>query len=129
MFVVPLELVKQIHVGLAGLTILSFTGRGVLMLRGSGLLRAKWLRITPHVIDTLLLFSGLALALSLFGTGFYRQPWLAAKLLAVVAYIFLGRLALKTGRSRTRRGLACAGSLLLLAYIVAVAVSKSPLPL
>jgi len=125
---VPFYLVKHIHIGLAGLTILSFTARGVLMLRGSGLLRAKWLRIAPHVLDTLLLLSGLILALYLFGAGFYRQSWLAAKLLAVVAYIFLGRLALKTGRTRFHRRLAFAGSLLLLAYIVAVAVSKSPLP-
>lgn len=125
----PLYLVKQIHVGLAGLTILSFTGRGVLMLRGSGLLQAKWLRIAPHVIDTLLLLTGLVLALSLFGAGLYQQPWLVAKLLAVVAYIVLGRVALKTGRTRARRGAAFAGSLLLLGYIVAAAVSRSPLPL
>lgn len=123
-----LVLVKQAHVTFAVLTVLSFSGRGALMLYASRLPGNKWIRVAPHVIDTLLLLSGLILAVALFGAGFYRQPWLAAKLLAVVVYILLGRVALKTGRSRARRALAFAGSLALLGYILAVAVSKTPLP-
>ena len=122
-----LLLIRKAHVACAALTVLSFTSRGVLMLTGSAWLGRKWLRILPHVIDTFLFVTGLTLAIALYG-AFYRQPWLLAKLLAVIIYILLGRVALKTGSTRTLRALAFSGSLLILAYIIAVAVLKTALP-
>ena len=124
----PVVLIKQAHVTCAVLTILSFSSRGLLRLRDSAWPDRKWLRIAPHVVDTLLLLTGLILALSLY-QAFYRQPWLLAKLSAVIAYIVLGRVAIRAGGRRTTRSMAFTGCLLLLAYIVAVAVSKQPLPL
>jgi uncharacterized membrane protein SirB2 len=55
------------------------------------------------------------------------MPWLTAKVVALVAYIVLGAVALKYGRTRGIRTAALAGALATFGYIVAVAVTKNPL--
>ena len=57
------------------------------------------------------------------------QPWLAAKLCALVAYIVLGTIALKRGKTPAVRGAAFALAVLVFGYIVAVAVTKQAWPL
>ncbi len=118
---------KHFHMGCAALSGSLFVLRGTWMLRASPLLQARWVRIAPHVVDTALLASAIALAVW-SGQYPFAQPWLTAKLLALVGYIGLGTIALKRGRTLPIRGAAFAGALLLFLYIVAVAVSKHPLP-
>ena len=115
------------HVATVAVTIALFALRGVWMLRASPLLGRRWVRVVPHVNDTLLLASGIALAV-LTGRTPWAQPWLAAKLVGLVVYIALGTLALKRGRSRAGRAAAFAAALLAVAYIVAVAVTRQVLP-
>ncbi|MEX2524176.1 MAG: SirB2 family protein [Gammaproteobacteria bacterium] len=122
-----LSFIKELHVTLAVLTAVLFIYRGVLMLAGSGRLHRKWLRITPHIVDTFLLASGLWMAIRYY-SAFYYQPWLLVKLAAIVAYIVLGAIAIKRGRTKMIRILAFLGSLLILAYIFSVAVNKTPVP-
>ena len=55
------ETVKLIHISTVVLTILGFMLRGYWMLTGSPNLRLRVTRIAPHVIDTVLLASGIAL--------------------------------------------------------------------
>ena len=55
--------------------------------------------------------------------------WLTAKVFGLIAYIVLGTIALKRGRTPGIRTAAFCGALLVFAYIVAVAMSKSPVPL
>jgi len=118
---------KHFHMTCAGLSGALFLLRGAWMLRASAMLRQTWVRIVPHVVDTLLLASAVLLAVwSHQYPG--QQPWLTAKLVALVAYIVLGVVALKRGRTRAVRVAAFAGALLVFAYIVAVAVTKTPLP-
>jgi uncharacterized membrane protein SirB2 len=118
---------KHFHMGCAGLSGALFLLRGIWMLRASPLLQARWVRIAPHVIDTLLLASAIGLAVwSRQYPG--RQPWLSAKLLALLGYIVLGSLALKRGRTKEQRQAAFAAALALFAYIVMVAVTKRPFP-
>lgn len=107
------------------LTALSFCLRGYWMLVGSPRLGAVLTRRLPHVVDALLLLTGLAMAFGLRISPM-DHPWLAAKLTAIVAYVVLGSVALKRGRSHARRGAALALSLLVLAYIFAVALSHDP---
>ena len=118
-------LLKQLHVALALLTALSFCVRAGWMLSGSSLLHARWTRRLPHVVDTLLLATGIALAIEL-SISPLAHPWLAAKLLAVGAYVLLGSVALKRGRSYHARVTALLLSLLLLAYIFSVALHHDP---
>lgn len=122
-----LPFIKNFHVTFAYLTAAFFIVRGLLMLVDSPSRHRKWMRIAPHVIDTLLLASGLWLAVNMYSV-FYHQPWLLAKLAGIVAYIILGTIALKRGRTKGIRFLALLGALAVLAYIFAVALHKSPVP-
>jgi uncharacterized membrane protein SirB2 len=85
-------------------------------------------RIAPHLVDTLLLASAVTLAVW-SGQYPFAQNWLSAKLIALVGYIVLGAIALKRGRTRTVRTCAFIGALALFGYIVAVAVTKQPMPM
>ena len=119
--------IKLVHVGAAALSIAGFALRGAWMLRSPQRLRQRWVRIVPHVIDTVLLASALWLAWQLGAEG--TRGWLWAKLIALLVYIGLGTIALKRGRTRGVRVAAFAGALATFAYIVTVAITKSPLGL
>ncbi|MFP5393767.1 MAG: SirB2 family protein [Gammaproteobacteria bacterium] len=118
---------KHMHMGFAGLSGLLFLVRGVWMLRASPMLQQRWVRIAPHIIDTLLLTT--AIVLAVWSSQYpFVQAWLTAKVVALVIYIGLGTVALKRGRSPGVRAAAFAGALLTFLYIVSVAVSKQPVP-
>ena len=119
---------KSVHVAAVALTLLSFLVRGAWMLQGSAWLQVRWVRIFPHLVDTVLLVSALYLALGVHGYPAPGQGWITAKLLALLLYIALGTLALKRGRTRRVRAAAFAGALGVFGYIVAVAVTKSVVP-
>jgi uncharacterized membrane protein SirB2 len=116
---------RVIHVGSAILSIAGFATRGVLMLRQSPLLTSRFARFAPHIVDTVLLASALWLA---WLTRQYpvAQPWLTAKLVALVAYIVLGTIALKRGPTLRARAVAFALALATALYIVAVALTRQP---
>jgi uncharacterized membrane protein SirB2 len=114
---------KHFHMGCAALSGSLFLLRGAWMLRASAMLQQRWVRIAPHVVDTLLLASAIGLAVwSHQYPG--RQPWLTAKIAALLGYIVLGTIALKRGRTGGQRLAAFAGALALFAYIVTVAITK-----
>lgn len=118
---------KHFHMTCALLSGLFFLVRGCWMMAGSALLQRRWVKIAPHVIDTLLLAS--ALALTLWSSQYpFVQSWLSAKLLALLLYIALGTVALKRGKTKGMRIAAFIGALAAFGYIVAVALSKQPWP-
>ena len=117
--------IKAIHVACAILSAAGFAARGVLMLRDSALLASRFVRIAPHIIDTLLLASAVALAWMSAQYPF-AQAWLTAKVVALVAYILLGTIALKRGRSKPVRAAAFALALATVLYILAVAYTRNP---
>ncbi len=119
-------LVKSIHVGTAAITLALFLLRGAWMWQGSLGRRGRWVRVLPHLNDATLLGSALILVV-LGGHWPWQQPWLAAKLVALLAYIGLGMLALRPGRPARTRRLAFLSALAVFAYIVGVAVRRSPL--
>ena len=59
----------------------------------------KFIKIAPHVIDTFLLLSGLTLCFMIKQYPFV-DAWMTEKLLAVLAYIGLGVMALKGNRNK-----------------------------
>ena len=119
--------VKHLHMSCAALSGALFALRGAWMLQGSSLLQRRWVKIAPHLIDTLLLVSALVLV---FWSGQYpfAQPWLGAKVVALVLYIVLGAVALKRGRTERIRAGAFAAALAVFAYIVAVAITRQVVP-
>ncbi|MGI4844242.1 MAG: SirB2 family protein [Janthinobacterium lividum] len=124
----PYIALKHLHVTFVALSGLLFLVRGIWMLRASPRLQQRWARIVPHIVDTLLLASAIGLAVvSHQYPG--QMPWLTAKVVGLVAYIVLGTIALKRGRTQGVRTAAFVGALACFAYIVAVAVTKNPLVL
>ena len=95
------------------------------MLAGSPLLQARFVRIAPHVVDTALLGSAVWLALFLHQYPFV-DGWLTAKLAALIAYIALGSVALRRGRTGAVRAWAFAAALVAAGYIVSVALTRDP---
>ena len=120
-------LVEAVHVTCVGATFALFFGRGVLMLADSPLLGTRLLRIAPHVIDTLLLTSAIWMAAASRQYPFV-EGWLTAKVIALLAYIGLGTVALSRGRTRRARAIAWLLALAVFGYIVSVALARSPLP-
>jgi uncharacterized membrane protein SirB2 len=118
---------KALHVGCVITSYSLFLLRGVWMLRGSALLQRRWVKIVPHVVDTLLLTSAILLALTIRQYPFVSS-WLTAKVIGLVIYIALGTIALKRGRTLTIRVWAWIAAQLVFFYIVAVAVTHTPAP-
>lgn len=119
-------LLKHFHMTCAALSGSFFLVRGTWMLAESPLLQRRWVKTMPHLVDSLLLASAVWLAVwSHQYPG--PQPWLTAKLVALIAYILLGSVALKYGRTKAVRALAYVAALATFGYIVTVAVTKNAL--
>ena len=119
------SLLKQLHLSTIALTLALFVLRGIWMMRESPQLQARWVRIVPHLNDSLLLASGISLAVL---TRQYPlvNGWLSAKLFALILYIVLGTIALKRGRTRGQRIAAWMAALVVFGYMVAVAITRDP---
>lgn len=120
-------ILKNLHLTTIAVTLTLFLVRGVWMMTDSPRLQARWVRIVPHANDTLLLASGIALAV-LIQQYPLVHGWLTAKLLALIAYIVLGTIALKRGKTKSRRIAAWVAALLVFGYMLAVARAHDPFP-
>ena len=118
--------VKTIHQTAVALSFAGFFARGCGALAQAPWVRSRVAKTVPHVVDTLLLGSALTLAWML-RLNPANTPWLLAKIVALLAYIVLGAVALRPGRSLRVRGMAWGAALLSFGYIVSVALTKSPL--
>jgi uncharacterized membrane protein SirB2 len=116
---------KAIHQSAVAISLAGFFARGLGMLADAGWLRHRVTKTLPHVVDTVLIVSaiGLAWMLRLSPTS---TPWLAAKIVGLLAYIGLGMVALRFGRTRTVRASAWIAALVTFGYIVSVALTKDP---
>ena len=116
--------VRAIHMACAGISVTLFFARGSMQLAGVDWRRWRWLRLAPHLNDTLLLGAAVTLALASHQYP-VAQPWLTAKVVALLVYIALGSVALRAGTTAVPRLLAFCLALATAAYIVAVAITRS----
>ena len=119
-------MIKILHETTALISLSLFVVRGLGHFRQAAFMRRRWVRIVPHVNDSLLLLSAILLTVQI-GQYPFTDGWLTAKLLALVVYILLGMVALKWARSQSLQVAAWLVALLVFGYIVSVAVSKQPL--
>jgi len=119
------SLIKMIHVGSVITSFLFFFTRGVWLIRESSNLQQRWVKILPHVVDTILLTSAIALAIQIKQSP-VSDPWLAAKVTGLLIYISLGMVAMRFGKTRQTRINAWIAAQCVFTYIVAVALTKSP---
>lgn len=117
---------KHLHVTCVILSVTGFLLRGLLMLRESPLLGRRWVRTVPHLNDILLLAA--AIGLSVITAQYpFVHGWVTAKIFGLIAYIILGSVALKAGRTKDVRVTAWLVALGCFGYIVSVALTKNPL--
>ena len=117
--------IKMIHVSAVTLSLAGFFARGVGMLAGATWVKSRVAKTLPHVVDTVLIVSAIALAWML-RLGPTNAPWIAAKIVGLLAYIALGMVALRFGRTKPVRGGAWVAALATFGYIVSVAITKDP---
>jgi uncharacterized membrane protein SirB2 len=115
---------KTLHMASVTASLALFVLRGAWLWRSPARLRLRWVRIVPHVVDTILLATGITLAALLGASG--PHAWLGAKIAGLVVYIVLGSIALKYGRTSGVRLAAFIAALATFAWIVSVAITKSP---
>ncbi len=118
---------KNLHITLAVLSLCFFLIRAIYPVRDSPLLERRWIKVLPHVVDTLLLICGLTL-MTLLKAWPHQTPWLTAKLIALLLYIGAGTIALKRDRPPCVRILFTLLALLIFGYMVAVATTKTAVP-
>lgn len=119
--------IKIIHVGSVIVSYLLFSLRSMWMLQGSAAMQRRWVKVMPHVVDTVLLISAITLAIRINQDPIH-DSWLSAKVGGLVLYIVLGMTALKYGKTRKMRILALIAAQIVFLYIVLVALTKSPMP-
>jgi uncharacterized membrane protein SirB2 len=120
-------LLKTVHISCAASSYILFFLRGIWSLNGSTIMSQRWIKIVPHVVDTLLIVSAITLAFSIHQYPFV-DAWLTAKVIALLLYIGVGLIALRYGRSKTVRLSAWIMAQLVFTYIVLVAISHNPWP-
>lgn len=120
-------LLKLVHVGTIYITFGLFLARGLWMLLDSPRLQERWVKVLPHLNDTLLLTAAIAMVV-VGDLGLLDNPWLIAKIVGLLLYIGLGTMALKRGKTKAQRTGYFVTALAVFGYILAVAVTKQVLP-
>ncbi len=117
-------IVKHVHVVLVIVSITMFQFR-YWRQRYFNLPPNRLIKVLPHVIDTLLLTSGIGLA---WVAGFSpsNSDWLLIKLLALLFYIVMGSLAMK--KTGTLQWTAYLLATVAVLYMLLVATSKQSWP-
>ncbi|MCF6322754.1 MAG: SirB2 family protein [Gammaproteobacteria bacterium] len=118
-------MLKNIHIFSALISFTLFFIRGLWVMRGSAMMQQKWVRIVPHINDTILLGTAIALTISI-GQYPFVDAWLTVKLFALVAYICLGIEALHLAKTHIGRSVAWLSALIVFLFIVSVALTKAP---
>jgi len=117
--------IKIIHIICMILSYTLFSLRGIWMIQGSSLLKLKWVKVLPHVIDTILLTSAITLvAMIQQYPGF--NIWISVKIGALLLYILLGMMAFRFGKTRKIKIISWILAQIVFFYIVLVALTKNP---
>ena len=118
-------MLKYIHISTIVISLCLFVGRGGWIYVLKKQLTARWLKILPHLNDTILLVTGITLAIQ---TQQYPlvQGWLTVKIICLLAYIVLGMLAMKWFAA-TRPGLiSWFGAIAVFIFMISVAITRNP---
>lgn len=114
-------MLKSIHMLFILLSVSSFIARIMFAQFKPDILRFKVLKIAPHVIDTILLLSGIALVFQ--GNWMAGEfGWILTKLVMLIAYIGFGVMAMRS--TGAKRWGAFVLALVCFGYIISVAVTK-----
>jgi len=116
--------IKLIHMSAAIISISLFMLRMYWVMTGSNIMKQKWVKIVPHINDTVLLTAAIILAVSIEQYPFVHG-WLTAKILALLAYIIFGMFALKRAKTMLQKLVYFNLAVFTFAYIVMVALTRT----
>jgi len=119
---------KYLHVSTVIVSYGLFFARGTWMLADSPMLARRWVRIVPHINDTVLLIAAIWLT-TLIGQYPGTSAWLTAKVAGLIVYILIGTVAIRRGPTKTVRAAAWVAAQLVFFYIVAVALTHDANPM
>lgn len=118
---------KNIHMLAIALSAILLSIRYALLMANSSLLEKKVLKITPHVVDTVLLLTGVGLIISLGFIPFTPgNEWFTEKVTCILAYFALGFFTLKVAKHKLLRTFAFFGALGWLVMAGKIAMTKMP---
>lgn len=117
-------MIKLIHMSAAIISISLFMLRMYWVMTGSNIMKQKWVKIVPHINDTVLLTAAIILAVSIEQYPFVHG-WLTAKILALLAYIIFGMFALKRAKTMLQKLVYFNLAVFTFAYIVMVALTRT----
>jgi uncharacterized membrane protein SirB2 len=123
--------VLYLHIAAVVISVLFMVVRFFWICRQSPKLQEKWVRISPHVTDTVLLLTGIILTIAGQCYPFTEAGnWLTEKLFGVIIYILLGFIALsKRRRAPAIRWIAFLLGMGCITWVIDVAIIKVPLVL
>lgn len=119
-----------LHLTSVALTISLFTLRYWWRWSNNPRFQARWVRVLPHIVDSVLLLSGVGLiALTGYLPFTVKGAWLTEKLFGVIIYIVLGFIALGRHRPRGQQAgsIAFMLGLVVLYIIIKLAATKVPI--
>ncbi|MFQ3249904.1 MAG: putative membrane protein SirB2 [Glaciecola sp.] len=114
----------HLHVTAVVISLALFSFRFALLLKSSDILQKKWLKITPHVVDTILLAS--ALFMLFYPDREFANAWVASKVIGVILYILSGFFALKWAKNNRSRVIGFLCAVIWIMLTASVATSKLP---
>lgn len=119
-------LLKIIHISTVIITISLFSIRGLGLFMNAGFMRQKWVKIVPHINDTVLLVTGIWMAVLIQQYPLVHH-WLTAKLVALLVYIGFGLMVFRFATTRRERMAYWLAAILVFVYMVSVALYHHPL--
>jgi len=88
----------------------------------------KTLKVVPHINDTILLGCALGM-LYVAGINPFTMPWLFAKILALLAYIIIGAICMRSIPGSKQQTVSFVAAISIFAYILLVGLSKQVMPI
>ena len=88
----------------------------------------KALKVLPHINDTVLLSCAIGM-LALIGLNPFTTPWLLVKIVALLVYIALGTVCMRSPPGSKRQAISFVAAISVFAYIILVGLSKQVIPL
>lgn len=113
---------KATHIAAVAISGSGMLLRGIAVQADWPVMRQRWTRVAPHIVDSVLLLSAVGLCIK-FSWYPIQQPWLTAKVIALLGYIGLGTYAIRRGKSLRQKRLFLLLAMLCFFYMVGVAVN------
>ena len=114
-------MLKHIHLLFVAVVAISFIGRVVLAEYRPEMLQRKWIKLSPHILASLLLLTGIALV---FQGNWLASTygWIIAKVILMFVFIGLGLMTMR--EKGQKRWMFFAATLFCLFYIIKIAFTK-----